>query len=537
MSVVSPRLAIILVSLLGSAGLLFWGIRQTPVEHRGNYIVLIVNEDVPDREAVDRLESQGFTGIISESRQWVFLDRFGGIEQIPLDEFSMRLLPIDPRNDGYAEKLRSLFVHDGKRFIFIPVGSLDFAYHRRFAQAMEDIPFSVEYASASAAANAAANASANAAASTVASASALAAVTTLPVRSTGFVLLVFCCASGIFLVFRRLRSALHCSAILLPCLPALVPLSLGGAAGFALMAVLCGLVVVLVGPRLDQLALFHQRDVSRWILSPVILACYGVILVFSGLSILFGLAVLLLFGSVCAFSWWSTSGKKGIRGTNNLTIGHNPLFNRRLTGHHRFSPVTIISRKTFSFNFTWAMIPYTIAALAVAAAGFAVPDTSSGDYQDNSAGFSFLPSGIMVSKEDYLRHFMFQVTFSQRSLHDIGSPHDLPLRINTYRFAPDGLPEPFLYDEFTWETLPAPPLFPLNSLLLELGSQAEHISIPPRDTRHDLRLALLPLFFIIPGLFVRAFSGRVIYNSHESIFVPPRGAFLRRPHRSRQEFQ
>ena len=128
----------ILVSLIASIGFWMLGAALTPAES-GAYGALVCGGDVPDREIRQRLEARGFTGIVSESGQWVLIDRFGSVERVPLDEYPARIMPFDPRNDGYAQKLRSLFVRDEQRFIYIPrtVG-----IESRLAAALEDIPFS-----------------------------------------------------------------------------------------------------------------------------------------------------------------------------------------------------------------------------------------------------------------------------------------------------------------------------------------------------------------------------------------------------------
>jgi hypothetical protein len=140
----------VFVSVFISAGLGVLAVLMPTAGTRGLYATLVCGKAVPDREIRERLEAQRFTGLVSESGQWVLLDCFGSTEQIPLDQYQARILPFDPRNDGYAEKLRSLFVKDDKRFIYIPLGSLNPAQgekiEERLASALGDIPYSFEYA-------------------------------------------------------------------------------------------------------------------------------------------------------------------------------------------------------------------------------------------------------------------------------------------------------------------------------------------------------------------------------------------------------
>jgi hypothetical protein len=80
--------------------------------------VLIVDEAEDDGVIQNKLVSIGLDDFISESSQLVPVDDFGVFKFIPLDSFHSKIERFDPRNDGYAARLRSFFVHDGKRFFF-----------------------------------------------------------------------------------------------------------------------------------------------------------------------------------------------------------------------------------------------------------------------------------------------------------------------------------------------------------------------------------------------------------------------------------
>ena len=90
-------------------------------KNHARYAVLTVDASYPDRRIGNMLPPDLAEGYISESTQWVFLDDFGTLKRISLDEYPDRLEDFDPRNDGYGEKLRSFFVRDGKRLFFIPL--------------------------------------------------------------------------------------------------------------------------------------------------------------------------------------------------------------------------------------------------------------------------------------------------------------------------------------------------------------------------------------------------------------------------------
>jgi hypothetical protein len=101
----------------------FLVLKLIPLGNGDGYAVLAVDASYPDRFIGDLLPSQapgGSAQYISESTQWVFLDDFGVLQRIPLDEYRDRVEIFDPRDDGYAEKLRSFFLRDGKRLFFIP---------------------------------------------------------------------------------------------------------------------------------------------------------------------------------------------------------------------------------------------------------------------------------------------------------------------------------------------------------------------------------------------------------------------------------
>jgi len=66
---------------------------QTDAGTRGGYATLVCGEDYSDLEIRGRLDGRGLAGLVSESDQWALLDCFGGVEKIPLVEYSQRLLP------------------------------------------------------------------------------------------------------------------------------------------------------------------------------------------------------------------------------------------------------------------------------------------------------------------------------------------------------------------------------------------------------------------------------------------------------------
>ena len=454
----------ILLSIVISSGFWALGVVLIPAEG-GSYAALACGEAVPDREIRERLEAQGFTGVVSESGQWVLLDNFGGIERIPLDQYHARVLPLDPRNDGYAEKLRSLFVWDDRRFFYIPLDPQAPAppakIEKRLAAALPDIPYSFYAVTGG--------------------------------RPAGLFLVLFCLAAGVFLVIGPIRSAVRPHAApLIPLLPALVPFALGGAAGFALVSLLSGCAALLAGPCLERFTLPRRRGEPPaicWLLPPLFIICGGFLSLFSGLPPVF---ILPLFAFFCGMLLFSL--RKAYRAAAN-GCGVWGMSQRRNTGRRRFSPVPILSRRSSPFAFAWAMLPFAAVALVLVCMDIAGSVTK-------PPAFSALPSAGAVTEADYYTHCRFQSSFSFRSLY---APEQ---GMAVYELSPDGLL--LQHDPVEAEFSPADtPPFPLGDLL-------RYLDTPRRGRTDTLLSALLPLCFVIPVLVYGRNAGK-----REGIFFIP----------------
>jgi len=441
----------ILISLLVSIGLCMLGAALMPAEN-GAYGALICGEDIPDHEIRERLEARGFTGVVSESGQWVLLDNFGDIERVSLDEYTARLLPSDPRNDGYAEKLRSLFVRDNLRFIYIPLGSAGtgmVGIEKRLAAALGDIPFSFHAGAP---------------------------------QPLGLFIVLFCLAAAAFLAIPPLRLTLRPhAACLFPLLPALAPLALGGAAGFAMASLLAGCAAILAGPWLEwrltlpgkQPAHARQAPALCRLLPPMFLIFYGAIAFFSGLHLLFILPVTVFFFALMVFqlrrAYLDASGGDG----------------KQPDARRRFAPVSIFIRRAYTFAFSWAMLPFAIVALALACAGYFVAPAQ-------AALPAALPSADAVTEADYHRHYLYQSFFSFRSLH--APDYDM----GVYELAPNGLLGKTGRAADTEITPDGIPPFPLDDLIQYLSASGHGGNV-----LYALLAALMPLLFVFPILFRR----------------------------------
>jgi len=488
----AQRLPPIFLSILFAIGIWVYGALQFQTDGggtRGGYATLVCGEDYPDLEIRYRLDSRRLNGLVSESDQWFLLDCFGGIEKIPLVEYPQRLFPFDPRNDGYAEKLRSLFVRDGERFVYIPLGlNNPENLEAEIAQALAGIPYSLEYTQSP----------------------------PPPGRDIFLPLIAFCLTACAFLVIPALRRRLN--AGLLPCLIALSPLAFGLAPGFALVSLLAGFAALFSEP--GQKGPFSQerqsaplmRDLPRpftakWFLAVALIACYGFFSFFSGLPALYVLFVLAAFCCVLAVS--IRFGGGAINGGKiSMTFNVNKWYPRR----RRFNPVDIISRKTVSYGFFPVMLPFAAMALVLAVVGLARPQPPSSPVVNVSPPpAAQLPAG-MITEADFQEHYLFQSSFSLRALgkndEDAGKPV-----IASYELSSNGLLAPGA--SAVDEELQIPD-FPLGDLLHGLSSA------PPRVVNTENRgnsptvnllFALLPVLFIVPALIYGRKKGTGVQGS------------------------
>lgn len=113
-----------------------------PPESGEGYGILSVDEAVDDSLAAGLLAAAGFENVLSESGQGFYIDDFGALKFLPLDSYRDSLDELDPRDDGYGERLRSFFVRGGRRFFYIPLkdSSNRQRMERTAAAALGDLP-------------------------------------------------------------------------------------------------------------------------------------------------------------------------------------------------------------------------------------------------------------------------------------------------------------------------------------------------------------------------------------------------------------
>jgi hypothetical protein len=412
--------------------------------------------------------------VISESSQWVLLDEFDSLAKIPLDEYSQRVSSFDPRNDGYAEKLRNMFVHGGRRFVYIPLkagNSVPSLFEKQLKKLLGNISFTVTYYGRGRPI----------------------AIFLILFSAAALCLIIICCVQKKYQLL---------AAGVIPLLP-LVSLASFGAPGIAAAALLVGMSAMLREPLNELNTLLRLplagaekrrlffKDIFEpyrlyWLTLPVFALAMGVIVFFSALPFLFVITVSIIFCGLFFFS---------IR-TFSLLSG----------SHRRFIPVLIIKNRFPDFAFSVYMLPFVIAAFS------AVLVTQSVSGALISSG----NPGQMVNEQEYYDHLTFQSTFSVRQLGKPGGAYP------SYRPDNSGLPgldahavtEP-LYNDF--------PPFPLKNIVSYSSGDAGRST----DIQLPGNVSLLILLVFIVPLFLQR---RTVHFTQKNRFAVSGGFHLKLRH-------
>jgi len=474
MSAFRTGLLLTLVCLSLSFGLFLIGRAAADYEEfMSGYAVLTFNDSIEDSVIRDLLtvDSSGFASSpVSESSQWVILDSFDSLETVPLDRYFSRVASFDPRNDGYAEKLRDVFVRDGKRFVYIPLEKGNWTpllLNKNFEALFADIPFSSEYYG-----------------------------TEKPLK---LFFVSYAAASLCLLIICYLKKySRNDMALVAVLLPVFSSLAFFGAAGIACVSLFIAFFIFYKDPLKEfsaqilsasnenskKLKLIYKETIKPYrthlLFIPAFVAAVTVIVVFSQLKLLFLLAV---FASAFAVFFFSSK-------ILSLSGG----------GHRRFNPVLIISGRPADFSFSLCMIPFAAAAFVVM---FLSPYISGAYTSDRKFE-------TVINEEDYYAHLAFQSGFSTRRL---GAGPDLSYAF--YIFDEDGLPsvggdlnagQSFNPGDF--------PSFPLRHLMDFFQSVNEGGRADGKKVRvYNWPVLAVLLLFAIP-LFVRR---KNIYSSKSNI--------------------
>ncbi|MDR1128531.1 MAG: hypothetical protein LBL20_04390 [Treponema sp.] len=436
----------------------------------GGFAMLSVDESCSDREIGEALSRAGITGYISESGSWVFLDDFGELKRVALDIYGETVEPFDPRNDGYAEALRSFFVKDGKRRVFIDLNPMAFDHLKDRAGAAlgGDTAFTLD-----------------------------AFVTARRGPLFSLLLLFFAAGGGVLFLalknpgtfpagFFRMAAAL---------IPAQLALAFSGPGGFACIAALFGCTESLVPPLRENLARFRRPArffkfdrIFRvnWVLALVFFLVYIAAAAAAPVpplpAVLAGAAS---FTALVFFLRLESAPAGGF-------------------AHRRFLPIPI-RQPSFSPDFLPRMtLPFALAScLSLFLPLLGLPGNGPGASPVVFAAVAGIPA-----REDYEAHFAFQSSFSLRPLDPRSPEAGMPQPPQAaayygYYLGEDGLIEGSRQaKDRAAPEYPAPPPFPLeelSSFLKEGGNYA-----PRGNGAGEVIAAAIVLLLALPSCFAQA---------------------------------
>jgi hypothetical protein len=401
-----------------------------------NCAVLKIDAELNEEEIVFRLQSEGIADIFAASTQTFFLDDFGEIKQIPLNQYDQYLFDFDPRNDGYAEKLNRFFSQEGKRYIFIPLKRQESSSQvtiKKIDALLENIPHEIEFIG-----------------------------TAMPKRLPWLVF--FAAFAGIVLFFKKLR-------VIAGIFPPMAAFIFWGASGFILAALLCVFCSVLINPLSEWFS--NRRAGTKksirenfslypysWILAAVCFMAYTAVMIVTNTS--------LLYSSIAFIALW---------GFMIFILRNNILF-RGASKRRRFMPIPISKESRNVLHHALSAFPFTIAAVILLFASIFMNQPSS--------NFEFDQSRI-VTKEDFEAHIRFQQNFSFIPL---GKTID-NYEYRTYQLGDDGLvfDTGMVYSEH--QELMETPAFPLEYLI-------DHIQGRPEQSIRWFSLeTMIPLGFFL----------------------------------------
>jgi hypothetical protein len=433
----------------------------------GGFAELTLDASYPDRQIRELLSRGGVKTTVGESSQWVFLNDFGKLEQIPLDSYWDRVESFDPRNDGYAERLQSFFVFNGERRIFIGLRGEAPDLEGRVKASLGDVRYALSIPS--------------------------------PRRSLVLPVLLFIAAAALVLLFAGK------TLTTLAFLPLWAPLAGLGSAGFALAAILAGLSRILREPALEYFIARRYGTARKrlpppagvWVLAGLFFAAAALLAVFGSFPPLTVPAALVLFPVVLCFSLW-TESYRGVK-----------------EGHIRFKPVQITPLARPSLSCSPVMLPFALAALALPLLSALFPlslrDRSPGDASRARSGWK---SPLELNAGHYREHAAFQQAFPYTALDAGGAPY---LR---YVLDGDGLIDGNVSGGPAFEEPEAVPPFPLDSLIDFLANYAYTDSDPVLFYGGEFICPLVVLGLCVPLMF-RDRRGRRI-RGQLSIYIDKR---------------
>jgi hypothetical protein len=445
----------------------------------GAYITVSTDERVADKLVAEKLIAAGIKDVLSESSQWFFLNDFSELRQLPLDQFSDFLLETDPRNDGYAERLRAVFVRDGRRYFYIPRSSLRSSNYavieRRISDALEDTPYSLAISSVYSVNNVNNG------------------LIFVPAALFSLLLSVFV-SKSLSRYAGRGRFITEFTLMTAALLPACSLFARRGPAGFALASVTLAFFITLREPlkfffirmrleggfsvsRLAHIKQFLLKERKIYIFMFML---FVVICITGRLNISYALsAVLFCCLSAAAYFLACT-----------MPQGRSP--------HLRFVPVDIRPRRENRRRITLAALPFTLASVAA----IGMPFVRQANPQMLPRLFTPDPGkGIpAVDADNYKRHIDFQKTFSFRKL---GGAVNEDLAYAGFEVGGDGLLHPAAGNTPDGTGIgggaSAVPPFPLEELIAFLNEEDGEAVVSQDLDVGGLIAVMLALLLYVPN--------------------------------------
>ena len=357
----------------------------------GSFAVLVLDESQNDRRIREILGRGGMEGFISESSQEVPVDDFGSLKMVPLDIYRDEIDLVDPRDTGYAEKLRTFFVRDGMRFFFLPLGTIAGSntakLNKQLTALLQDIPFTF---------------------------------TVLGQRSSPFFNFVLLAAACVFALYFSSNKRLFVFG-----LPVILAFAWSGSSAFVLTALLVGIWELLREPirelsaarryerPLDYAGAGFQGLLER--LKPFRLNCFLALLFLVFLVVFSAAAGLFFFPLAAAFLCFFLLYSLALRAESERV---------RKSRHVPFIPVPLFPFKARTFSLFPLLLPFVFASLLALFLPFFLPGFS--PFQEKE---SPVDTHYLINPEDYYRYIDFQISFSYR-------PFDQDFYPDTTRPAP-----------------------------------------------------------------------------------------------------
>jgi hypothetical protein len=337
-----------------------------------------VDESQDDRGFRETLAAWGMGEIISESSQFVSIDDFGAFRQIPLDSFNEEIESFDPRNDGYAERLKSFFVNNGNRYFFAPLASTPADLRARLDAGLADIPFSLVL---------------------------------LEQRVSLFPYFLLLATAGIAALFLSGSKRLFMFQI-----PVFLSIGWGGFAAIVLAAAFAGIWELLREPLKEFLtSRYSRRDTFNYAGTGLRgigerLRPYRMNLILASIFFLL-IPVLAIAAFLPPIPLLAASGSFFLLYFLSFKVMEMGFRNTR---HIPFMPVPLLPLRTKTFSLFPFLIPFVVASFLA----LILPVFLPGERGDIPVWENVMDSRYFVSAGDYYSHVDFQRSFSYKSLND-----------------------------------------------------------------------------------------------------------------------